>query len=325
MVHLALRFDLRNPEFAGVSAAERIQAAVEMAAWADEHGAASVSFMEHHGSSDGYLPSPIVAAAAVAARTSTTRIGINALLAPFYDPIRLAEDVAVLDNISGGRIDLLLGSGYVEEEFTLYGVSKSERGRRMTEVVETLRKAWTGQPFEYRGREVVVTPAPTRPGGPLLMMGGSSDVAARRAARIGDGFMPSNPDCWAAYREEMLELGKDDPGPGMMMGKIFTTVLADDPDKAWSELAPYFLHDMNTYGTWLESNGMKGPYWTTTLEELPSTGAYRVITPDEMIEELRPMGEMAFAMLHPMVGGIPPEKAWESLRLLEEKVLPAFA
>jgi hypothetical protein len=110
-----------------------------------------------------------------------------------------------------------------------------------------------------------------------------------------------------------------------MMGKIFTTVLAEDPDKAWSELAPYFLHDMNTYGTWLESNGMKGPYWTTTLEDLPSTGAYRVITPDEMIEELRPMGEMAFAMLHPMVGGIPPEKAWESLRLLEEKVLPAVA
>ena len=322
---LALRFDLRNPAFAGVSAAERVQAAVEMAAWADERGAVSISLSEHHASDDGYLPSPIVVAAAIAARTTNSRIGIGALLAPFYDPIRAAEDLAVLDNLSGGRIDLVLGSGYVDEEFALYGVAKSERGRRMTEMVTTLRQAWTGEPFEYRGRTVRVTPAPTRVGGPQLVFGGSSDAAARRAARLGDGFVPSNPACWQAYRDEMTKLGKDDPGEGMGEIKLVTTVLAEDPDKAWDELVPYFLHDMNTYGAWLEDNGMDGPYHTTTLDELAGTGAYRVITPEAFVEELRPMGDFAFAMFHPMVGGIPPEKAWESLQLYDEVVVPALS
>jgi len=270
------------------------------------------------------LPSPIVVAAAIAARTKRTRIGITALLVPFYDPIRLAEDLAVLDNLSGGRIDLVLGSAYVDEEFSLYGVKKSDCGRRMTETVEALRAAWTGRPFEFRGRTVVVTPAPTRPGGPALLMGGSSDASARRAARLGDGFTPSNPECWPAYRDEMVKLGKNDPGP-RSTGQVVSTVLADDPEVAWTELAPYFLHDMNTYGSWLENNGMKGPYWTTTLEELPSSGAYRVITPETLVEELKPMGDRAFAMFHPMVGGIPPEKAWESLRLFDERVAPALA
>ncbi|HEX3454942.1 MAG TPA: LLM class flavin-dependent oxidoreductase, partial [Gaiellaceae bacterium] len=288
-------------------------------------GAASISLMEHHASDDGYLPSPIVVAAAVAARTTNTRIGISALLAPFYDPIRLAEDLAVLDNLSGGRIDIVLGSGYVEEEFTLYGVAKSERGRRMTETVKALRGAWTGEPFEFRGRTVRVTPAPTRPGGPRLVLGGSSDAAARRAARLGDGFVPSNPACWQAYRDEMVKLGKDDPGEGMGAFKMVNTVLAEDPDAAWDDLAPYFLHDMNTYGSWLESNGMDGPYHTTTLDDLAATGAYRIVTPDAFAEELRPMGDFAFAMFHPMVGGIPPAQAWESLQLFDEVVVPALA
>ena len=106
---LALRFDLRNPRFAGVSAADRVRAAIEMAEWADQRNCMMVSLSEHHGSDDGYLPSPVVVAAAMAARTSTTRIGISALIAPFYDPLRLAEDLAVLDNLSGGRIDVTLG------------------------------------------------------------------------------------------------------------------------------------------------------------------------------------------------------------------------
>ena len=179
-----------------------------MAAWADDRGCVTVALMEHHGADDGYLPSPIVVAAAMAARTKNTRIGISALIAPFYHPIRLAEDLAVLDNLSGGRLDIIIGSGYLDQEFAMFGVSKSERGRRITEVVETLRQAWTGQPFEYGGHLVHVTPAPTRPGGPAILLGGSSDVAARRAARIADGFVPSNATCWDAYRDELQSSAK---------------------------------------------------------------------------------------------------------------------
>src|SRR5207237_747624 len=71
----------------------------------------------------------------------------------------------------------------------------------------------TGEPFEFRGRTVQVTPPPYRPGGPGIMLGGSSEPAARRAARIADGFIPSVPDVWDFYRDEVQRLGRPDPGP----------------------------------------------------------------------------------------------------------------
>jgi alkanesulfonate monooxygenase SsuD/methylene tetrahydromethanopterin reductase-like flavin-dependent oxidoreductase (luciferase family) len=325
MVMLALRFDLRNPAFAGVPASDRIRAAIEMAEWADQRGGVSISLSEHHGADDGYLPAPIVVAAAMATRTRNVRIGIAALLAPFYDPLRLAEDLAVLDSISEGRVDLTIAAGYVGTEFEMFDIGLNERARRTTEVVETLRKAWAGKPFDYRGRTVQVTPAPHTPGGPRITLGGSSEGAARRAARIADGFSPSNDLCWEAYRDEMVKLGKPDPGPKVMPSVMVVTVLAEDADKGWDELQPYFLHDMNTYGGWLEAAGMVGPYRTTAPADLKATGGYRVVTPETYIEELRGMGPMAFAFFQPMVGGIPPEKAWESLRLFESEVLPALA
>lgn len=318
---LALRFDLRNPPFAGVTASERLRAAVEMSAWADSCGGVAVSVSEHHGSDDGYLPSPIVFAAAVAARTRGIRIGIAALVAPLYDPLRLAEDLAVLDNLSEGRIDLVLANGYVRGEFDMFGVPMAERGRRTEETIQTLRAAWTGEPFTYRGRTVRVTPAPHRRGGPPIVLGGSTAAAARRAARIADGYTPSEGGSWHAYREEMVALGRPDPGD-RLQGDVVTTFLAEDPDRAWPELAPYFLHETNAYAAWLDAAGMTGPYRRTTAEELRAGGRYRVLTPDEYAAELRAMAPMALALFHPMAGGVPPSLAWGCLELFERKVVP---
>jgi alkanesulfonate monooxygenase SsuD/methylene tetrahydromethanopterin reductase-like flavin-dependent oxidoreductase (luciferase family) len=317
MVMCALRFDLRNPSFAGSSSSERTRVAIEMAGWADTRGCVAISLSEHHGSEDGYLPAPIVVAAAMAARTTSARIGISALIAPFYDPIRLAEDLAVLDNISAGRIDIVLGAGYVDDEFAMFGVPPGERGARVSEMIETLRKAWSAKPFEFRGRTVLVTPEPLQPGGPAIVVGGSSAAAARRAARLGDGFVPSNPAAWGTYRDEMIALGKPDPGPGAS-GSMAATYLAEDVDAAWEDLTPYFLHDTNAYAQWLDRNGMEGPYKATDAEGVRNSGLYRVVTPDELTEELRPLGQGAFVFLHPLAGGIPPETAWKSLRLYEK-------
>ncbi len=320
---LTLRFDLRNPAFAKTSSADRLQAAVEMAAWADARDGISVALSEHHGSPDGYLPSPLIVAAGIAARTTRIRISIAALLAPLYDPVRLAEDVAVLDALSGGRIDLILGNGYVASEFEMYGVAMSERARRTTEVIEFLRKAWTGEAFEFHGRTIRVTPRPHQPAGPRLILGGSSAAAARRAARIADGFLPVSPQWWDVYRQECQQLGKPDPGPSPI-GTMTTTFLAEDPEAAWPRLMPYFLHETNAYAEWLEGAGGQGPYHRATAEELRQGGQYRVITPEAYAEELRAQGEHAVAMLHPMVGGVPPDVAWECLELYESKVLPAL-
>jgi alkanesulfonate monooxygenase SsuD/methylene tetrahydromethanopterin reductase-like flavin-dependent oxidoreductase (luciferase family) len=317
MAMCALRFDLRNPSFAGTSASERMRAALDMAAWADTRGCVSISLSEHHGSGDGFLPSPIVFAAALAARTTTARIGISALIAPFYDPLRLAEDLAVLDNISGGRIDIVVAAGYVADEFSMFGVPPGERAARLRETVDTLRNAWGAKPFQFRGRTVLVTPEPHQPGGPAIVMGGSSEAAARRAARLADGFIPSNQAAWRTYRDEMTALGKPDPGPGRS-GSMAATYLTEDVEAGWEELTPYFLHDTNAYAEWLDRNSMEGPYKTTTAEGVRKSGNYRVVTPDALVEELRPLGSAAFVFLHPLAGGIPPETAWKSLRLFEK-------
>src|SRR5262245_32545635 len=227
----ALRFDLRNPDFAGTSMADRYAAALDIAEWADRLGCVNITVSEHHGASDGYLPSPIPMLAAMAARTTNVRFLIAALIAPFHDPLRLAEDLIVLDNLSKGRVDVVVAAGYVREEFAMFGVPMKARVKRVTETVAILKAAFLGTPFEYRGRTVRVTPAPFRAGGPSVSLGGSGEPAARRAARIADGFIPSVPAAWEFYRDEVQKLGHPDPGPSPF-GENRVVALAKDPENA---------------------------------------------------------------------------------------------
>jgi len=323
-VLFGLRFDFRNPAMAGTTMADRYAAALEMAGWADRLGCVSIAISEHHGSPDGYLPSPLTMAAALAARTTNTGLMIAALIAPFHDPLRLAEDLVVLDHLSRGRIDVIIGAGYVTEEFAMFDVPKSERAKRVTEALTTLKAAFTGEPFEYRGRTVQVTPAPYRDGGPGVILGGSSAAAARRAARIADGFLPSIPEIWEDYRDEVQRLGRPDPGPSPI-GQNRTVALADAVEKGWEQMGPYFLHEANTYGAWQAQEDAGSPYRSAAdIDELRRSGQYAVLTPDELIEELR-AAPFPFAMFHPLCGGMPIDLAWSSLRLFEHRVLPAFA
>jgi alkanesulfonate monooxygenase SsuD/methylene tetrahydromethanopterin reductase-like flavin-dependent oxidoreductase (luciferase family) len=322
-----LRFDFRNPPFAGTEMAERYSAALDMVEWADRLGFVTAVVSEHHGAADGYLPSPIAMAAAMAARTNQIRLQIAALIAPFHDPLRLAEDLAVVDQISGGRLDLVVANGYVPAEFAMFGLAVNERVRRTTETVRTLKEAWTGEPFEFRGRTVRVTPTPHQPGGPKITLGGSSEAAARRAARIADGFLPSTGDVWEFYADEMQKLGKADPGPHLG-GDTSMFHLAHDTEKGWDQLAPYAMHEVNAYGEWMTQGGTSetGGYKpTANADALRATGQYRVLTPDELVADLESKGPFGFAMFHPLMGGIPPEMAWESLRLFEHEVLPRLA
>lgn len=325
-MYVSLRFDLRNPAFAGTSMADRYEAAVGMAEWADRLGCpASVSMSEHHGSADGYIPSPAVILAAMASRTTHVRFTVAALIAPFHDPLRVAEDFCVLDNISKGRVDLIVAGGYVPGEFEMFGVPISERARRVSEAVAVLRSAFAGKPFDYRGRRVHITPEPFSESGPRIILGGSTEAAARRAARIADGYVPSTHDTWQFYRDEMIKLGKPDPGPGMGGGETSVIALARDPENGWDEMAPYFLHETNAYGEWNAQSGKGGPYnGVADLDELRATGRYTVLTPEQMVERLK-AAPMQLAAFHPLCGGMPIDLAWESLRLFESEVMPEFA
>ncbi len=318
-----LRFDFRNPAFAGTLPADRYAAALDMAEWADQLGCITIAVSEHHGSPDGYIPSPLPMIAALAARTTNVRFMVAALIAPFYEPIRLAEDLVVLDHISKGRVDLIVAGGYVSDEFAMFDVPMKERAKRVTEVVATLKAAFSGEPFEFRGRTVHVTPAPYRAGGPGITLGGSSEAAARRAARIADGFLPSVPEVWEFYRDEVQVLGRPDPGPSPI-GENRTVALAQDVEQGWKLMGPYFLHEANAYGTWQAEEGVASPYRNAAdVDELRASGQYAVLTPDQMVDELR-AAPFPFAFFHPLCGGMPIDLAWSSLRLFEQKVRPAF-
>ena len=320
----SMRFDCRNPVISGTTMAERYAAMIEMAEWADTRGCISVVVSEHHGQPDGYLPSPLVALGAIAARTTNVRLSVAALIAPFYDPLRTAEDMVVLDHLSNGRVDLIIANGYVKDEFEMLGVPIKERAKRVTRLIETLKAAFTGEPFEYEGRTVHITPAPLRPGGPALLLGGSSEPAARRAARIADGFIPTVPEVWDFYRDELVKLGKPDPGP-TAMGHNRATFLAEDPDKAWEQMGPFFLHEMNAYGKLVAENDSTANYHPVSgIDELRAGPDYAILTPDELVTELKG-APFAFVTLHPLCGGMPIDLAWSSLKLFERDVLPAFA
>jgi alkanesulfonate monooxygenase SsuD/methylene tetrahydromethanopterin reductase-like flavin-dependent oxidoreductase (luciferase family) len=302
VVPFTLRFDFRNPAFSAETMADRYAAALDMVEWADRLGCSLVVVSEHHGAEDGYLPSPVVMLAAMAARAST---------------------VCVLDNLTRGRVDVVVGGGYVREEFAMFGVPMAERPRRVTEVVATLKGAFSGRPFPYRGRTVSVTPAPFRPGGPRVLLGGASEPAARRAARIADGFMPAVPEVWQYYRDEMLALGRPDPG-ACRTGDTAVVALAEDPEAGWAAMAPFFAHEANAYGAWQAQDDVASPYRTVADHGvLRATGRYEVTDPAAMVARLRAMSEPSIR-LHPLCGGMPIGLAWESLRLFEHEVLPAL-
>lgn len=313
-----MRFDFRRPVFA--QPIERLYAAaLDQVAFADALGFETVILSEHHGSTDGYLPSPLVAAGAFAARTKRVRIRTSALVLPLHDPVRIAEDVAILDILSGGRIELIVTAGYVPSEFAMFGRELRDRPRLMEEGIAVLDRAWTGEPFEYQGRRVQVTPRPLQRPRPPILLGGSGVASAKRAARIADGYVPVMPSLFKVYQEECARLGKV-PGKRATGGSLFLH-LAKDPDAAWKRLGPHILHDLNAYATWAEEAGIESPFQRTDdIDTVRRAGAYQIMTPEECLAMCRSLRDGSFVVFHPMLGGIDPELANESLDLFANEV-----
>ncbi|MEU6622202.1 LLM class flavin-dependent oxidoreductase [Streptomyces litmocidini] len=314
-----VRFNLVDPRATPDSLSERYRAALAMAAYADEHGVDTVQTEEHHGVENNWLPSPFAFAGAVFGATRRIAVTVSAIIGPLHDPLRLAEDIAVLDLLSGGRLVTVAGIGYRPEEYEERGVDWGRRGRLQDLLLETLLTAWTGEPFTYQGRTVRVTPRPfTRPH-PMLLVGGSSRAAARRAARLGLPFFPSAhlPELEEYYRERCAEYGTE--GWTMMPAERTPLLhLSEDPDRTWAEHGGHFLHEARTYASWQSKDIRSAVRSTaTTVAELRAEGVYRVVTPEECLA----LG-LESPVLHPLCGGMPVEEGWRSLRLFCEEVLP---
>jgi alkanesulfonate monooxygenase SsuD/methylene tetrahydromethanopterin reductase-like flavin-dependent oxidoreductase (luciferase family) len=317
-----ISFDMRAPKF-GAPARELYAAALDQCVWADDLGFDAVGLGEHHASDDGYLPSPIPMAGAIAGCTGRITIRPNVLLAPLYEPVKLAEDLAVLQYLSQGRLEVVIGAGYRPFEFQMFGKRREDRKDLYIETFEVLRKAWTGETFEYKGRDVRVTPVPDPP--PRLLLGGSHKAVARRAARIADGYYPPGGENWHIYREECLALGKPDPGEEFKaLGPIFTFV-TEDPEGDWERIASHAAHVVKSYSDWtIEAYGRAaGPFAAgVDTDDLRRSGAYQVLRPEEAVEMIEGLGENRTFILTPLLGGLDPAMAWRSLRLFEQKVWP---
>jgi alkanesulfonate monooxygenase SsuD/methylene tetrahydromethanopterin reductase-like flavin-dependent oxidoreductase (luciferase family) len=322
---MMIRFDLRVPDVSPIGHAEQYAACLEMCEWAERLGFAAVTLSEHHGTEDGYLPAPLTFAAAILARTNQIAVSVAAVILPLHDPVRIAEQCAVLDNVAPGRLSLIVANGYRAEEFEMAGVDRSERGRLLEEYVGVLRDAWTGEPFEWRGRRIRVTPKPATPGGPMLMIGGSTPAAARRAARLRCGCFPgsNNPEILVAYEDEARKVGFTEGFCNLPSGPGFVMV-SKDPDATWEQIGKYALFDAQTYSSWQEGThqNVTDVHGATTWADVRASGVYRVVTPDECVALAEEQGS---AILHPLMGGIPPDLAWESLELFESEVLPRVA
>jgi alkanesulfonate monooxygenase SsuD/methylene tetrahydromethanopterin reductase-like flavin-dependent oxidoreductase (luciferase family) len=318
-----MRFDMRAPGF-GASTTELYAAALEMASFAESRGAVAAAICEHHTMEDGYLPSPLVLATAMAARTSTLAITTAALILPLYDTIRLAEDMVVLDIISSGRVSYILAIGYRPEEFEHHGADFGRRGRLVDDQLALLIRAKAGEPFEHEGRHIHVTPAPVTPGGPVVMWGGGSPAAAKRAGRFGLGFLAQggDPELEQVYADACREAGNE-PGFCMIPPTDLPTSLfvADDLDTAWAELGPHLLHDVRAYAAINQGNTHTASLsFATTVDELRAENrSHRIVTTEEAITMVR-SGHLL--NLQPLVGGLPPDLAWKYLRHVTDDVMP---
>lgn len=321
-MELVISYDMRAPDW-GADARSLYAAALDQVSWADELGFDTVGLGEHHASPDGYNPSPLILAAAMGARTKRIALRTSVLLAPLYDPIKLAEDVAVTQMVCAGRLVLGIGGGYRPSEFAMFDRNLDDRWRVIGETIELLRLAFRGEPFEWKGRPCHITPRPEPP--PPILLGGGSPAAARRAARIADGwFPPLEPALWPPYREACLELGRPDPGPYPSQGPIFLWI-SKEPDKDWDRLLPHVLHQLRSYSEWTaEAFGRPaGPYAKAITEEsVRQSNAYQVLSPEAALELAEQLGDHSVLYLNPLLAGIEPDLSWEMLRLYEREVHP---
>src|SRR3954452_21450700 len=315
MTFLAMRHDFRAPADGSTSQADIYTAAMDQFRWADAHGFNLAVVSEHHGMRDGWLPAPLTMAGAIVGATERIRIFLSAVLLTLHDPIRIAEQLVVLDHLSRGRVWTVLGAGYRPEEFAMAGEDVKQRGKTLEAKIRVLLQAFTGEPFLYEGREVQVTPKPFTDPHPPILVGGGVEAAARRAARLRLPMMPMHDDRKLSewYRDEAAKTGFEGGYVMRPSGPTFVHV-AHDPDAAWAEIGPYVLDEAQTYAAIQTGGQHSAPMVTAeTLDELRSSPQVLVGTPDDILAAAGTVASGGALTFNPLAGGLPPDLAWPSL------------
>lgn len=323
---ITVSFDMRSPDWA-TPTHELYRAAIEMAAFVDRIGADQIGLMQHHGSDDGYLPQPFTLAGGMAAVTERIRFILGAVILPLHDPLELAEHIAVLDNMSNGRINVIFGAGYVPLEFAMFRKSLKDRARLMDEGIALIVRALDGERFEADRRPIFVRPRPVQDPRDIILVGGGVAASAKRAARHGVGFGPMKGELVDLYLAECEQLGHAPrtyfrPVQGMPLA----VHLCEDPDAGWDAIAPHAVHVITEYAKWAaqEGDGSNSPFkGLTDPAVLRQAGMFVALTPAQLLERVAALPDGPNIGFQPLLGGLSPEEGWKSLHLLE-KTMPAL-
>jgi len=274
---------------------------LEEAVLAEELGFDNVWASEHHFSPDAWNPSPFVFLAAVAARTERVRLGTYVLLLPLRNPVQVAEDVAVLDNISRGRVDLAVGVGSARGEFRALGIPVEERLGRTFEALTVIEKCFAGAEFTHHGRyfrfeSVQMTTTPVQQPGPPIWVASMGEQSVARTARRGYHMAAGAGRGHTRYEELLRQFGHD-PATRRVASIPIRLHLAETREQAWDEAEAGLHQVLHFYRTRVDPQA--GSSAAGALPSLPSVGEFRDVpgighggapfavgTPDEVMRAL---------------------------------------
>ena len=323
-------YDFRNPPAWHRPWSDLYAETLDQIRYVDRLGFDSVWMSEHHVTREGYLPSMFPMLAALARETENVRLGTAVLLGPMHHPIRVAEDAAVVDILAGGRLDLGIGPGYRPKEFETLGIPKRQRGARTDEMLEILRKAWTGRSFSHSGphfefTDITVQPTPLQDPLPIWI-GGSSERSAERAARFDCNYMPDGGapvDVYRRYAEVAAEIGT----PPRSVATNRSVYVCEDPERGWHEIKDHVLYVFNVYREWFAEAGDFPELGEPLTDPEPLRESFLLGTPDMVsagIEDLRDTFGVDLLVFWARPPGLPIEKSTRSLELFAGEVMPRF-
>ncbi len=317
---LGLYFDLRNPAPWARPWPEVYGRALDLVVEAERLGAASVWFSEHHLFTDGYLPQPLTFAAAAAARTSRVRIGTAVLVAALRPAALVAEEAAVIDQLSGGRLELGIGAGYSVPEYELYNADITKRYGLTDAAVAEIRRLLD---------DGIVTPPAAQNPFPLWL-GYQGPQGAKRAGRLGVGLLSLDRSLLDPYREGLVE-GGHDPATART-GGMLDIIVADDPEEAFERILPHYAHQLNSYRAAAVAGSSRDAPKEITVEKLRGGAAQkgqipglRVLTPTDAVTAIREATEgspVEHVYLWASVAGMPDEIVERHVELTCTQVAP---
>jgi probable F420-dependent oxidoreductase len=336
-VNFGLLFSFRNSSRGELSYSELYRKHVDLAVEAEDMGFDTIWLTEHHFVDDGYTPSMVPLAAAIAARTKKIRIGTFVLLMPLHHPLHVAEDAATIDALSNGRFDLGLGQGYVPSEFRGFDIPREQRSRRLREGVEIVKGLFTEKNFTYEGKHYTVRdaslyPRPTQEPHPPIWIGARTRAATERAARNGYHLAGTGAAQAEIYRQELRAAGRNPDD--FHIAQLRFGFIGTKREKAWDDCEFGLQYLLTRYGGWLaEASDVRGD---ENYRNVPAVGELReqaahgefdliVGTPDDAIAQIEPLEaystHLAFGMELP---GVEPKKIRKSMKLFAEQVIPHF-